>query len=134
MNLKPLSNFLLFLVAILPCVSAQDKIELINSNEIIIEGIDLFEQEDYRGAIEKFNRIDRNDSLYITALSETGLAYMRLEEYDEAIAILTLAIQSTDQHFPELYINLGSALDDNGDSSAALQVYESGISKYPKNT
>ncbi len=112
---------------------AQEKIKLINSHDLLVDGIELYEDEKYEDAIEKFAQVDRNDSLYITALTEKSLAEMRLEDYEAAIATIQLAMNATDDLVPELFINLGTALDDSGDSVAALAVYERGHTLFPKN-
>lgn len=134
--MKSLAIFVISLQfsAFLPLrLSAQEKIKWINSHDLLINGIKLFEDENYAGALEKFDLIDKNDSLYISAMSEKALTLMKLEKYQEAISVARDAIQSTDHPIPELYINLGSALDDSGDSLSAITVYEKGIELFPMN-
>ncbi len=114
-------------------IDAQDKIKLINSHDLIVDGIALYEDGKYEEALKKFDQIDRNDSLYISALSEKSLTLLRLEEFREAASVARTALGATSRPIPELYINLGTALDDGGDSIAALAVYEEGIKRFPKN-
>lgn len=120
--------------AILPnTILAQEKVKLINSHDILMDGIKLYEDEKYEEAYDKFDKIDKNDSLYIAAMSEKALTLLKLEKYDESAAIAREALHSTDKPIPQLFINLGTALDDGGDSIEALAVYEKGIALFPKN-
>ncbi|MFZ1632802.1 MAG: hypothetical protein WBP43_16220 [Chitinophagales bacterium] len=112
---------------------AQKASDFKNSKAIIDKAIEYHDDEKYEKAIALYDLINRNDSLYITALSEKSLSLLANENYEEAAAVARLAIASTDKLYPELFVNLGNALDELELREESVAAYDQGIKLFPKN-
>lgn len=116
------------------CLRAQEKSPLINSGEIIQKAIQLHDEGKYKGAIDLYQKISRNDTNYIWALYEMALSYSLDSQAHKAIATSELAlvnIAMAPNREPEILTSYASSLDDVGESERALRIYDSVIQKYP---
>lgn len=125
----------LFLSISFTSTQAQKEIELINSIEIIREGVALYDNENYEKAIAQFERIEKNDTNFLLARYETALSYNALENYEKCVTICQefLANKHNVGNENESYVYnlLGSALDQLGKTEQSLAAYDMGIEKYP---
>ncbi|GGZ52675.1 hypothetical protein [Mesonia mobilis] len=73
---------------------SQEKVEYIDTEEIITEGFVLAEEGNVDEALELFNKVNKNDSLY-HALSVTKSYFLlNNDKNDEAIDVLNEALHS----------------------------------------
>lgn len=105
-----------------------------NVAKLVKDGIELHDKGDYAGAIKKYDEallIDKDD---YDANYEKSLSCLYLKRYDDCIAVSKYLIEkhSTNAALPAVYSNYGSALDDKGESEAAIKIFDEGISKFPK--
>src|SRR6478752_1476074 len=66
---------------------AQEKKFIINSAEIINEGVSLYDEGKYKEAIEKLKEVDRNDTNYVWALAELSMTYIADSQFVQGIKI-----------------------------------------------
>ena len=112
---------------------AQKASDFENSTEIITKGIEYYEEEQYDKAASLFALVNRNDSLYITALTEQALSYIAAEDYEQAEIAASLALESSEETIPELYTNLAKAQYELGKVEESYATYKAGMKKFPKN-
>jgi len=127
-------RILIFLFAILCNVSfSQDSIQnpLINSGQLLAEGISYQTEGLYDSAITKFNKIDRNDTNYTDALSEKALTFYLKKDYAAAINTIHEALKNPDEVPVSMYLNWGNALNDSGNFVEAENVFKQAIQLYP---
>lgn len=113
-------------------VSAQTKLDRVNSKELLDKGVQYYLDGKYDDAIDTYDKIPENDSLYLTAMNEKVVSLISLERYDDAIYTARTVLDMSDDKLPEFYTNLGTALDDAGRGEEALEVYDEGLAQYPK--
>lgn len=130
--MKHLNLVLLMLVACIQTSLAQ-KIELINSGEIIKNAIALNDSGLYKQALAEYNKVSRSDTNYVRSLYERALTCQADSQYTLAIkyAQEALALKEDRDYEPELYNVYGNSLDDMGKPEEAIKVFDAGIAKYP---
>lgn len=126
---------LLTALVCLLCTSifAQENNPLINSGEIIKEGIKLHDAGKFKDAIALYKKVSRNDTNYVYALYELALSYGADSQHLESIKVCEEAFRQDFDHerHPELYTQYGSMIDDAGNPDKALLVFDTAINKYP---
>jgi len=111
---------------------AQNFPKLINSGEVIKEGIQLHDDEKYDKAIAKYKLVHELDTNYFFAQYEISLALLAQKKYEEAAELSkSLIAQKTDQEMQ--YNILGSALDNLKRFDESIEAYNQGLKKYPYN-
>lgn len=129
--LKAVTPFL-FLLLVTHFTQAQSKFGIVNSGELINRGIDRHDHEDYDEAIKYYNQVPENDTNYLLALTEKALTYYQKKDYPKTIEMCEKVLATGSDYDQNLYITLGSAYDDSGDSLKAIEVYDRGIKAFPK--
>lgn len=112
---------------------AQKPFAPIDSKAIIEEGIKLHDDQRYNSAIAKYMQVDRNDTNYIYALTEKSLSEMHGQDYEACVATIRQALAIGGEKNPEMYINMGTALDNLDKKEEAIAAYDEGIAIFPKN-
>jgi antitoxin component YwqK of YwqJK toxin-antitoxin module/Tfp pilus assembly protein PilF len=124
------------LVALILCSTisrAQTTVNLINSAELLEEGVRLHQEGKYKEAIEVYNKIGPADTNYILSLYEKAYAceadsqYARGMQYCEE----ALAAKQDLKRLPGILNLYGMLFDDMQKYERALQLYDSTISLYP---
>ena len=127
-------NFFILLLTFID-LNAQNEIKLINSMDLLKEGVKFYDAKDYEKAIEKYSQVEKNDTNFLMAQYEIALAYNAMEEYDKCIEICQDFIANKNNHGDanenQVYNLLGSSLDHNKKTEQSLAAYDMGISKYP---
>jgi antitoxin component YwqK of YwqJK toxin-antitoxin module len=115
-------------------ISGEQHVKWIDSRELINDGIKLNDDEDYAKAIEKYKQINRNDSLYTTALYELAVSYYSNKEYDKAIEACKEGVKIKSENLTQFYNVYASALDKADKGDEALAVFDEAIKLCPLNT
>ena len=112
---------------------AQDSLKnpLINSGDIIGQGISYHDKELFDSALSQYNLVDRNDTNYTLALYEKSYSLLRKKDYAGSIKASTEALNYPYEETAELYVNLATALNDSGNTEASLRVFNQAIGYYP---
>ena len=87
-------------------------------------------KQDYRKAIEIFNKVLAKNPDFTDALVNIGICYGTIKEYDNAIGAFTKAISLTPPN-PQLFYYLATAYKFNGDSINYEKYYQEAIKLDP---
>jgi uncharacterized protein len=114
-------------------IVAQEKNPLINSGEVINEGIKLYDAGKYKDALTEYKKINRSDTNYVWALYELALTYSADSQYAAAIHTCQLAMaEKTDaERMPDLLTEYGSLLDNIGETEKSIHIFDSALQIYP---
>jgi hypothetical protein len=109
-------------------LAAQDEYD-----KIIDEGITLHDRGDYAAALKKYDEVLARNAEHFSANYEKSYTLLAMKRYDECIAISKMLNEKFPDHkeAKNVYVNWGSAVDDKGDPSEALKIYDNGIRAFP---
>lgn len=130
-------KFFLCFCAIVICIihtnllQAQDNNPLIDSKDILQQGVNTSDAGDYAGAIKLYDRVSENDTNYELVLTEKSFSYVENKQYDKAGAVCREGLTLGTEYGNVFYVNLASSLDNSGKHDSAVIVYNEGIAKYP---
>lgn len=110
---------------------AQDSTAYINSKEIIQKGIGLHDEEDFDRALSYYQMVSPSDTNYAWSLYEQVLTLTSQEKFPEAIELANEGLALQSQYKASFYDGLGTALDYSGEAEKALELYKTGLEKYP---
>lgn len=122
---------LIFCLLLTISAFAQDKLRLVNSGQLLREGIQYHDEEKYDKAILKYKQIPENDTNYVLAQFELGLTYMAQKSFDKAIDLYTNILQSESQYRSSFFQQLGNAYSQNKQLDKALETYRLGLKEFP---
>lgn len=108
---------LLIVVAItLPTISFAQRIELVNSGELLKSGVMAHDSGQYKKALSIYNKISRNDTNYVRSLYERAMTCEADSQYKQAIKYSEEALSLSEQreYEPDLYTVYGNTLHDDG--------------------
>jgi len=127
--------FFLVLLAliIVPKLSSAQSIQLINSGEVIKNGLVLYDSAKYKSALTELDKVNRSDTNYVYSLYAKAITCEADSQYQKSINYCREALALTEQreHEPEIYNTYGNVLNDMGQSDKAIAVFDSAIVKYP---
>ncbi|NJM25580.1 MAG: tetratricopeptide repeat protein [Bacteroidia bacterium] len=107
------------------------KIELINSGEVIEKGKILYDSGRFDDAVLTYKAIDRRDTNYVYMLSELAMAYLGAEDYPNAINAAEEGITLSSIYKAHLYRSLAIALDRGGHFEKSVETFNKAIAEYP---
>lgn len=110
---------------------SQENNPLINSGKLINEGIKLHDNNQYKEAIELYQKVPRGDTNYYLAIYEMTLSLMADSQHTKALQICEKGLSEVHDWSPSLLTLYGSLIDDMGESERALSIYDSAIVMYP---
>jgi uncharacterized protein len=125
--------FFLLLIFLTATVFGQNVKEPINSSEIYAKSLDFYREEKYPEALAEMEKIDRNDTNYVSALLERVIMNLKLDRFDEAIRVSREGLALGTSNQSSFYVDLGASLNSAKHSDEALSVLEEGLKKFPKN-
>jgi antitoxin component YwqK of YwqJK toxin-antitoxin module/Flp pilus assembly protein TadD len=116
--------FLLTTLAFISYVTYGQKSGLINSSELLDNGIKLYKQGKYKDAVAVYKEISRSDTNYKKALHELAYTYYSDSNFEASKYYAEEGLK----RFPEEAVNwynlLANAYDDLGDHQKALDYYD----------
>lgn len=118
------SNFFLF---------GQDTTNVYNSRHLVDAGIKYHDNGEFTKAIEKYDKVNRNDSAWFDAQIEKTLSLLEDKKYDECINVAREALKYPFDRHPFIYLHLAIALDETGKTEESITVLDEGISIFPGN-
>ncbi len=125
-------SLFIILFSISQSLVAQKTVELINSGEILKEGVKFYDQEKYEQAADLFQQIGRNDTNYAVACKDYAFCAYSLGKYDTVSRLCKILMGMDDYMGVEAYTLYGSALDDRDSSAAAIRFYSEALVKFPR--
>lgn len=114
--------------ATMPAVSSEDKAA---ARKLVAEGTQLHDKGRYDEAISKYAEALKIDSENTAALYETAFSYYSKQDYNKSVAFAKKCLEIKPDFTPEVYVILGSILDEKGKPDVALAIYAKGISYFP---
>jgi len=111
-------------------VFAQQKEE---ADNLVQEGVVFQDKGDVDSAFSRYNQALKMDRDNLAALAEMAYSYLSIEKYDESISYSKRALK-THPHDPVLktvYVSYGNALDEEGKTEKAVDMYDEGIHTFP---
>ena len=106
--------------------------QVLDSRTLILDGIELRKEKKFDAALEKFDLILESDTNYLLSLIEKSSTLVIGEENDEAIEVCKEAFKM-DSFELRLYINLGNAYKELGETEKSIAVFDEGLKKFPMN-
>jgi len=130
--MKYLISLLLITVAFSEIASAQ-KVELINSGDVIKSSSTLSDSGKYKGALLQLNKVNRSDTNYVWSLYEKALNCEADSQYAQAVKYCEegLALKEQREYEADIYNTLGNTLNEWGQPEKALKIFDAAIAKYP---
>ena len=103
------------------------------AERLVNDGVALHDKGDYEGAIRLYNKALELDKENVLAMAEKSLSLVSLQKYDECVALCKKALEKhgDDKMAITIYINYANALDAQGKSDKALEIYDQGIKQFP---
>jgi tetratricopeptide (TPR) repeat protein len=126
---KSISIFILF-TFISSFVFAQQKED---ADNLVQEGVVFQDKGDVDSAFSRYNQALKTDRDNLAALAEMAYSYLSIDKYEESISYSKRALK-THPHDPVLktvYVSYGNALDGEGKTEKAVDLYNEGIQLYP---
>lgn len=102
-------------------------------NNFIAEGIKLYDQGDFEGALDMYKKALTSNPASVQAKYEMASAYIRLKDYNNAIRLSDQVIAAGKDYVDQAYVLKGTALDYLQKSQEAVTTYKQAIKKFPKN-
>ena len=125
------SIFILFLFLIGSNLSqAQDKE---GAKKLVIEGVELHDARDYKGAIKVYNKALKMDKNNFYALSEKAMTLNALQEYQKSVDCAIQAIKENkgNQYLNSVYVTAGNSYDALNKPERAIEMYDEGLKLFP---
>ncbi len=134
--MKILKSKIILIFAVLFCFFinksyTQENVELINSGDLIDQGVKLHDEEEYEEAIKIYEKISRNDTNYSLGLAELSLSLLANKDYEKTKEVCREGIKLESDEGHMFYMHYATALDDSDDPDSAIIVYKQGLKKYP---
>lgn len=124
---------LIFTAITLPEIASAQKIELINSGELLKRGVSLHDSGQYKKALAVYNKISASDTNYVRSLYERAFTCEADSQYKQGIKYCeeALSLHEQREYVPDIYTAYGNILHDDGQAEKALAVFDAGIARYP---
>ncbi|MFC0518713.1 hypothetical protein ACFFGT_31150 [Mucilaginibacter angelicae] len=129
--MKYFLSFLLLLV--LSKTSLAQKVELINSGELINKAITLYDSSQHKTALKLLSKVNRSDTNYVRAVYEKAINCEADSQFTQAIKYCQegLALKEQREFEPDFYNSYGNTLNDMKQPENAIRVFDIAIAKYP---
>lgn len=116
-------------------INAQEKIPFIDAVEVIEQADKAGTEGDYNQTIELLNQINRNDSLYLTAVIRKSYYFIEDDDFENALEATNLGISlaENDQRLVTLYNNKAVAFLNLDKPDKALESINVALEKFPVN-
>jgi len=131
-SIKASGLILLSLTFIIYRSEAQTNNPLINSGELIKNGLKLHDEKKYKEAIEEYLKINRSDTNYANALYELSYSYYADSQFDKSLEYAKLGLQQFPQKYSMFSMQAANALDDMKKSDESLKLYDSALILAPQ--
>ena len=121
---------LLLLAAItISSLTFAQKIELINSGELIKRATTVHDSGQYKKALSIYDKISRSDTNYVWSLYERAMTCEADSQFNRAIKYCEEALSLLEQrdYKPDLYNIYGNTLHDLGQAEKALTVFDAAV-------
>ena len=122
---------LLLLVALTITPRSFSQIPYVDSREVILKGIDMFDKDEHKVALDLFRQVHECDTNYALALYEIINTLLTDSAYAEAKKIALGAVKLKTDRLRDLQLELGHAYDYTNQADSALTIYGMLAKQYP---
>ena len=105
-----------------------------NQQRLIKAGVELHDQGDYDGAVNRYTEVLKENPNNVLALYEASYSYWAKKNYQKCIEVASKAAKYKSELLELAYIQLGTCFDDSGDSQHAIENYKFGIQLVPSSS
>ncbi|WP_413669583.1 hypothetical protein ACEN9X_06285 [Mucilaginibacter sp. Mucisp86] len=125
--------FSFLLLFVLSKTSFAQKVELINSGELIDKAATLYDSSQYKPALKLLSKVNRSDTNYVRAIYEKAINCEADSQFTQAIKYCKegLSLKEQREFEPDLYNTYGNTLNDMQQPENAIKVFDTAIAKYP---
>lgn len=127
--MKKILSTALLAIACSTHIFAQDA----DVKQFVKQGIELHDNGDYKGAIDMYQKALKLDSKSALVNYEIASSYFSAKNYAKALQHIEVVLAANTDYLDQAYILKGSALDQQGKSKEAIEVYEGAIKRYKGN-
>src|SRR5712692_7856081 len=100
---------------------------------LVLEGVQLNDLGDYKGAIRRFEQVLQEKPNDVGALYKQNNTLMIAKEYKRSLELAMKGAEYDSHLLPDFYGLIASDLDELGDARSAVAVYEKGMRSFPRN-
>ncbi|TBW26794.1 toxin-antitoxin system YwqK family antitoxin [Gramella sp. KN1008] len=113
-------------------INAQENIEFESYSSIQEKASAAAEVGDFEKTIEFLEKVNKNDSMYITSLVSRSYYLSQLKRFDEALSVIETGLNTDKGKFTKaFYTNKAFALSNTNRKEKALKVYDEGLKIFP---
>lgn len=133
--MRKLLLFFVFCLSTILLKAQQPKnLKIINSNEIISEGTEKFDNGEYLEAEKLFKSIPIGDSLFVHAQYELAYCFYNQQRYNEALYLWEQIIETPrDINKSMVFTQLGNSYSEINQFEKAIEMYDNALKIYPYN-
>lgn len=99
---------------------------------LIREGVALHDQRNFAGAIAQYKKVLTENPWEVNALHELAFTYFENKDFEAALDTARRGAQCKSQLLPAFHTIIGSALDELGKGSEAIETYRAAIRQNPR--
>lgn len=121
----------LLLPLLLLIASAGQAQQVSPSDSLVLEGIRLHDEGQYKEALAMYERALKLDKTNSYALYESGNTCIALKDYKQAVKFADKVIENNREALADAYSLKGNALDIMGKHEKAIETYREGIRRMP---
>lgn len=104
---------------------------LINAEEVINKGKELYDSGKYKESIAQYLAIPKRDTAYLYMLSELAMSYIANEEFDKALESCEEGLKKPSPYRAHFMRSQAIATDRKGDYEKAVTLFKKAIESYP---
>lgn len=113
-------------------ISAQGNIEFESYSSIQKKAVEAAENGDFEKTLEFLQKVNKNDSMYVTSLVSRSYYLLQLEKFDEALLLIEQGLNDEEGKFINaFYTNKAFALSNTDKKEDALKAYDDGLEIFP---
>lgn len=102
-----------------------------SQDQLIRQGVAFHDRNDFDGAIKLYEEVLKENPGNVLALYEMSFSYFQKKDYRKSLEVGYRLAQYRSDLLPRVYVQLGSALDELGESKKAIETYQAGIKLFP---
>jgi antitoxin component YwqK of YwqJK toxin-antitoxin module/tetratricopeptide (TPR) repeat protein len=122
---------ILLIVLLTSMVATAQKIELIDSGELLDKAEVLLDSSDYAGAIQQLIRIPRPDTNFLYAQTRLAASYIDNEQYDKSLEVIEQTLTDPGTYRALMMRLKAIALDEQGRHVVAMAAFDEALRRFP---
>jgi antitoxin component YwqK of YwqJK toxin-antitoxin module/tetratricopeptide (TPR) repeat protein len=129
--MKPLFAIIFGVLLNIQLSAQQDSLEFYDTKFILSKIFEAENNNDYEAAIQWIDKVNENDSIYNSLITNKVSYLLELEKYDEAIEICNKSLNEKNEFSYYYYLNLGVAYLRLKKYDKAIQTFNTALKEFP---